>query len=293
MVSDNNSSDDTAATIKEYTSIDARVEYHSCPHGGVPSTENFNRVFRLAREEFFMWASHNMLWDRAMLRQCVTVFEKNPKAVLVSPQCNIVDGQTGRSMRVDLSIDTQRLDSASRVSRYLTSDLSTNTIFYGLMRRKFASEFPLRIIFGADHVFIAELSFTGEFVTIPEVLMTKHTGGTSQTWTTIAEANRITNRWQKIFPWTAREYEMQKMILFRTPINVRKKLSLSAISFLAYLKWTKLYRILKALSMDVEHHILPIVFRYPKPFGTGTPIVLPKWLARFGTISDRPPNNNN
>ncbi len=287
VVSDNNSSDDTATIIHEYASMDARVEYYSCPQGGVPATENFNRVLRLAREDFFMWASHNMLWDNSMLRRCIDTFEKNPNAVLVSPRCSVVDGQTGRLIRVALSVDTQHLDSVTRVSRYLKSDLSVNAGFYGLMRRKSAHAFPLRIIFGSDHVFLAELSFRGEFITIPEVLMTKFSGGTSQTWKTIAEAERITNKWMTAYPWTAREYEMQRMILCRAPINVGEKISVATISFTEYLKWTSLGRLTRMLLLDVTHHVLPIIFRYPKPVGTRLPILLPKWLGRFGRVSSR------
>ncbi len=290
VVSDNDSSDDTSSILKAYAAKNSHLELHCCPVGGVPSTENYNRVLRVSHGDYFMWASHNMLWDSSILRRCVESFQKHPNAVLVSPTCKILDGASGRPLKIDPCINTSDLDPIARVTRFLQSDLSTCALFYGLMRRQSASEVPLRIIFGTDHVFLAELSFKGEFITIPETLMSKYTGGTSTTWNTIAEAERITHRLKITYPWTAREYEMQKMIFCRSPINRKKRLLLSAISFFEFLKLTKAGRLATHFKNDLIHHVFPLLFRYSKPFGTRHPIILPNWLVRFGKISTHDPD---
>src|SRR5262245_47444604 len=81
IISDNASTDRTAEICRGYEERDSRVHYirQSRNIGMVP---NHNFLVRVARGEFFKWASYDDLYARDFLQRCVDALDKHPEAVL-------------------------------------------------------------------------------------------------------------------------------------------------------------------------------------------------------------------
>src|ERR1700751_621643 len=82
IISDNASTDRTAEICRDFAARDSRIRFfqNQVNIGGV---RNHNRVFELARGEFFKLASHDDLYPREMLKRCLEVFEKVPPSIAV------------------------------------------------------------------------------------------------------------------------------------------------------------------------------------------------------------------
>ena len=92
LISDNASTDETSNICQEYTRKDSRIRYFRQQRLGTP-TENFRFVLERAQGFYFMWASHDDVWDAHFLQECVTFFLRSPHLIMVF--CNFVymDGQ--------------------------------------------------------------------------------------------------------------------------------------------------------------------------------------------------------
>jgi glycosyltransferase involved in cell wall biosynthesis len=91
VISDNASTDATAAICREYQARDRRVQYlrHQTNCG---AARNFNDIFSNSRTEYFKWAAHDDVCEPAFLERCVDALEGDRKAVLAFTQARIVDG---------------------------------------------------------------------------------------------------------------------------------------------------------------------------------------------------------
>src|SRR5260370_23324994 len=95
IVSDNASTDATESICREYAARDPRLRYHR-NETNIGASPNYNRVFGLARGEFFKWASHDDECHPSLVRRCLEKFEHAPAAaVLVFPRAEMID-ETGR-----------------------------------------------------------------------------------------------------------------------------------------------------------------------------------------------------
>ena len=81
IICDNASTDNTESICKEYEKEDSRIAYHKYENKVVPA-ESFNRVLKLARGKYFMWAADDDLWESSFLSCLVNEFNKNPDVVL-------------------------------------------------------------------------------------------------------------------------------------------------------------------------------------------------------------------
>ncbi len=102
IVSDNASTDATESICREYAAKDSRIRYYRNP-ANIGASPNYNRVFSLARGEFFKWASHDDECDPSLLRRCLEAFDRaGGAAVLVfSIAADIID-EAGRVIFLSL-----------------------------------------------------------------------------------------------------------------------------------------------------------------------------------------------
>ena len=68
IISDNASTDRTAAICREFAARDARIRYHRQPRN-FGAAANFNRSHELATGEYFKWAAHDDLLEPEYLAQ--------------------------------------------------------------------------------------------------------------------------------------------------------------------------------------------------------------------------------
>src|SRR5436853_274761 len=77
IISDNASTDQTAAICKEHAAKDNRIRYYR-NETNIGASPNYNRVFQLARGEFFKWGAHDDECHPTLLRRCLEIFRDGP-----------------------------------------------------------------------------------------------------------------------------------------------------------------------------------------------------------------------
>jgi GT2 family glycosyltransferase len=175
IVSDNASTDGSAAIADEYAARDSRVRNFRQPRN-IGATRNYNFVAARARGKYMKWASANDYCDTAMFAACVEVLESDPGVVLCYGRTRLVDESTGavRSFDGDFQI-TDELPSV-RLARVVTQ-MSLNNAFNGLIRTEALRRTGMiRGYPAGDIVLMAELAMAGKFVLLPQPLLHRRMG---------------------------------------------------------------------------------------------------------------------
>src|SRR6267143_2039520 len=128
IISDNASTDATESICREFAARDSRIRY-SRNERNIGASPNYNRVFRLARGEFFKWAAHDDECHPSLVRRCLEEFERaGASAVLVCPEAEIID-EIGE---VNFHSPDRVGSTASRPFKRLASVLSTSSYVHSL-----------------------------------------------------------------------------------------------------------------------------------------------------------------
>lgn len=186
IISDNGSTDATPEICRRFAAADTRVRVHRV-EANRGLVWNFNRVFELARGEFFKWSAHDDLCHPPMLRRCMEVWREAPAAVaLVYPQSYMVDG-AGAVLRVfDSTLATEAPEPWRRLG-FVLERLSYVNPIYGVFRSSVLARTRLHESFqGSDYVLLAEVAMLGGIREIPEVLFSRrlHEKNTMKMYTT-------------------------------------------------------------------------------------------------------------
>jgi len=170
IISDNASTDRTEEICRRFAAQDERVHYHRLEQneGAAP---NYNKVFELARGEFFKWAAHDDLCLPDFVELCVAALDRAPPSVVLAyPGSRYIDGD-GRDLGPDT--DDMRVHGGSphsRLRRCLATVNMAGPVF-GLIRSDVLRCTRLIDSFiASDYVLIAELGLLGDFVQLPEML---------------------------------------------------------------------------------------------------------------------------
>jgi glycosyltransferase involved in cell wall biosynthesis len=175
IISDNASTDGTAAIAKEYAARDPRVRYFRQP-SNTGAARNWNFVATRARGKYMKWASANDYCDRAMFGACVKRLESDPRAVLCYGTTRLVDEVTGavRPYDGDLSLLDER--PSARLAR-LWAEMKLNNAISGLIRMEVLHRTGLiRFYAGGDLVLMAELAMAGMFILLPDPFLYRRIG---------------------------------------------------------------------------------------------------------------------
>lgn len=169
LVSDNASTDATAAICRERAAHDERMRYIR-NETNVGAMRNFNNVFALARGEYFKWAAHDDLHEPAYLERCVALLDARPELVLVHSQIRDINetGTTIRTKETGLRTDDPRVTIRFRdLSR---RDYSCEAIF-GVARTAVIRRTRLLADYAdCDRVLLTEIGLAGRIVELPEPL---------------------------------------------------------------------------------------------------------------------------
>ena len=180
LISDNGSTDETPRIAAAFAQQDRRVRVIRSPANQGP-TWNFNRLLEEAqRYRYFMWAAHDDVWSPNYVASCLQALELQPGLVLCGTQTRFVDPKGHATSEVDQGVTTIGLNRGSRAVRYLEA-VGRNSIFYGIYRTSAIEGRRLRNHIGGDQLFLFELSLVGEFLTLPDLLFTRQSGGVSRT----------------------------------------------------------------------------------------------------------------
>jgi glycosyltransferase involved in cell wall biosynthesis len=167
IISDNASTDSTAAIAAAWAAKDSRVRVYR-NDTNIGAERNFNRVFQLARGRYFRWAAYDDLVAPNYLGLCVAELEAAPEAVLCQAETHIIDahnhviGFYDGGLAGAESPDTAVRFAALILSRHLCTDL------FGVIRADALRRTRLHgLYFGSDRALLTELSLLGRFVHVP------------------------------------------------------------------------------------------------------------------------------
>lgn len=169
LVSDNASTDETAAVIDRFRRRDGRIRYvRHAENSGAPA--NWNYVAREARGQYLKWASGNDIAAPAMLARAVEVLDREPAVVLCYGRTELIDERGGSLGIYGGDIDARSVRPSSRFihvcRRLVMNNAQNGLVRLGAVRRtRFNPLYP-----HGDMVFMAELAMLGQFVILPEVL---------------------------------------------------------------------------------------------------------------------------
>jgi len=178
VISDNASTDGTESICREYAGKDRRIRYYRNP-ANLGASRNYNRVFALARGEFFKWASHDDEFHPSLLRRCLETFDQaGPSAVLVFSKAEIIDAAGRVTGESSDRVSSSAARPYKRLGQVVWGSSSAHPL-WGLIRSDALRQTRGFGCIEADHVLLAELALVGELIEIPEVLyrLRIHPGG--------------------------------------------------------------------------------------------------------------------
>ena len=173
---DNASDDGTSQICLEYARADSRIRFHRSDTN-VGAAENFNRVFRISRGKYFMWAAHDDCWHPSYVSRCLEGLEQNHDAVLCASTVRFIDKcgvKLDDAALRDLTVRYNRLNTRSMSLVERVKELSKTInwyALYGLIRADILRQTKLvRDAYGGDVLLLMELLFHGETVILADSL---------------------------------------------------------------------------------------------------------------------------
>lgn len=172
VISDNHSTDGTPSLCQDWCARDRRLRFFAQTHNaGIVA--NFNRVFRLARGEFFRWVGADDWLEPTYAEKCVHALTERPDAIGVSTyQAHWSGGE-----RDYLEYRGRRVDSDKPQARFSTCLWLMNEDYryfdpmYSMHRRRVLERTRgLRPVLNGDQMLAAELSLLGPYVHVAECL---------------------------------------------------------------------------------------------------------------------------
>ena len=176
LISDNGSTDDTAAIIQHYLRADGRIRWHRF-HSNHGLTANWNIVAREARGRYFKWLSGTDRMGPDLLARGVALLEARPDVVLVFGRTRWIDedGFPLSLCELDFAVgDVRPCDRFLRQAVHLSVNNQINAGLIrtqSLRRTRLLADYP-----SSDLVLMAELALQGPFVLLPEELFQRRAG---------------------------------------------------------------------------------------------------------------------
>lgn len=182
IISDNGSTDETAAICESYANRDPRITFIRS-HENKGGAWNYNHVFSLAKSPYFKWAAHDDILEPTFLEYCLKALIKNQKAVLAYTNTVIIDENGYHLRHLNYSLDLTSNSPSIRFRNYLkffsnVVNFHCNPIF-GLMRTEILRKTPLIGTYpGSDRILLGNLAILGSFEKVPENLFLRrdHSG---------------------------------------------------------------------------------------------------------------------
>ncbi|HEX8393767.1 MAG TPA: glycosyltransferase [Longimicrobium sp.] len=170
VISDNASQDGTEAICREYAARDARVLYHrSASNRG--AVWNFNRVFELARGEYFLWQAFDDARHPEYLSRCLDALRADPRAVLCCTGIRLMD-ETGADLAPgEFPVGIRPVGATPELRLDALAGSTYWYDFYGMVRASALARTRMcRPVWGFDVVLLWELCLMGPVVEVAEPL---------------------------------------------------------------------------------------------------------------------------
>src|SRR5947207_5908394 len=166
IISDNASTDETAAIVDEYVRRDRRVRYHRQPIQ-LPVNENFRWVFGQARGDYYMWLAADDWWNDGFFERAVGVLDGDPGVVAVFSHFRIYDWTAGE---YGARFYTVPAHGSARI-RLLTRLIHpVPNAFYAMLRRSAVDLNDLPSVDYSDLLFLNAMAVKGDMAVISDDL---------------------------------------------------------------------------------------------------------------------------
>src|SRR5688572_15385073 len=114
IISDNGSTDHTAAICQKYAKKDKRVRYYRT-NTNLGASYNFKRVFELASGEFFMWAGSHDIWTPDYISRLIRVLQAEPNVALAYTETHWIDEKGNNATKELYHLDTRGMPVLDRI----------------------------------------------------------------------------------------------------------------------------------------------------------------------------------
>ncbi len=223
IISDNCSTDDSAAICSELTTGDARVRLIR-QETNIGAIANSILVLEQATGQYFMWASGHDLWSKNLITECVKALERRPEAAIASARAAWI-GVDGEPMdKRSSSYDTGGMND---ISRFFMTFWGNMHPILGVIRMEYLRRIPvIHACAGTDQIVLAELALMGEFLEV-----------TSAQWLRRQPRDEETHR-QKMKRYTGAEFKLagtwidRMFPLLRLPLELIQVVARSPLSLL-------------------------------------------------------------
>lgn len=169
IISDNTSTDCTEEICMAYAATDRRIRYYR-NEANLGATRNYNRTVGLATGTYFMWASHDDVWEPRFIERCVAALDAMPGIVLAHTRTSVIDDHGDHVRDYDATFKTDSAHAHVRFHDLLRTPHEWYQPF-GLIRASALARTPLYGTYsGTDFVLMAHLSLIGPFFEVPEIL---------------------------------------------------------------------------------------------------------------------------
>jgi hypothetical protein len=185
IVSDNGSTDETESICRRYAAGDARIHYYR-EETNRGACWNFNRVFELARGEYFKFAAHDDLCQPTFLASCIDVLDSDSAVVCchtqtakIDPEGKVLNGlpdpTDGDVRHLPNNVGRHRLDGTSPAPHRRFADVLLNSGWsvrcFGVIRSAALRRTGmLQAVYGYEKVLMGELALWGRYCIVPETL---------------------------------------------------------------------------------------------------------------------------
>jgi glycosyltransferase involved in cell wall biosynthesis len=168
IISDNASADSTAEICAQYARQDSRIRYYRQPRN-IGSAPNHNFTIEQARGELFKTASHDDLYARDLVEQCIAALDEHPDVVLAHSWSAVIDGDGKLTELVPYPVATDAPLASERLRSMLFDGWGDDE--GGVVRTDVLRRTALHGSYHlADRTFTAELALHGPFYMVPDWL---------------------------------------------------------------------------------------------------------------------------
>lgn len=168
VISDNASTDATAAICDRYAANDSRIRYsrNSTDIGGA---NNENLTFTLSRGEYFHWAAYDDICAPELIEKCVAALDADPSAVLCFSTVVDID-EHGNPLKTNDRNNAESERPHERFHQLIRMEHMCEET-YGLIRSSVLRKTKLQQNYtDSDRTLLSELGLYGKFLQLREPL---------------------------------------------------------------------------------------------------------------------------
>jgi glycosyltransferase involved in cell wall biosynthesis len=171
IISDNASTDETAAICARYAATDERVRYFR-NNTNIGACPNFNICVGYATGRYFKWQPHDDVLEPEYLQKCIAALESNPNAVLCQSHIRYIDVDSG-SIGIYKGVlrDTTSEKIYKRFGGVILPAHPVHEVLGVYDRKALDNSVLFPSYHSACREMLAENSLRGQIVIVPEPLM--------------------------------------------------------------------------------------------------------------------------